>query len=238
MTEQTALTDTILDCSHFTTREINQRLREFAAAGLEQVTILNPAGRHNLAVGLDTAMQITIQGSVGYFCGGLGDRVQIEINGSCGWSVGENLMAGQILVRGNASANAAASARGGNICIFGDAGARAGISLKGATLLVTGNVGPSSAFMMQHGRVIICGNAGPNLGDSLYEGKIFVGGAVHSLGADARFEPMTEEDWHQLDQELAPWGMAAHQYDFKKIVCAKQLYTFKAKDFAQWKDLY
>ncbi|WP_410503795.1 AAA family ATPase [Leptolyngbya sp. 7M] len=123
------LTGTVVDCSELTTREINQQLRTLAAEGLEQVTLTNPAGRHNLAVGMDTRMRIQIAGPVGYYCGGLSEQIHLEIDGNCGWSVGENLMAGQILIRGSASANAAATARGGTICILGNAGPRAGISL-------------------------------------------------------------------------------------------------------------
>jgi methylamine---glutamate N-methyltransferase subunit B len=238
MVEQGTVAGTILDCSELATREINQQLRTFAAEGLEAVTVINPAGRHNLAVGLNSSMKIHIQGAVGYYCGGLSEQVNLEISGNCGWSVGENLMAGQILVQGSASANAAATARGGTICILGDAGPRAGISLKGATLIVQGNVGPSSAFMMQQGRFIICGNAGSNLADSIYQGEIFVGGTVDSLGADARYEPMTDADWQLLNQELSSFGINAQSYEFKKIVCAQELYHFKPKDFSKWKDAY
>lgn len=238
MTEQNTLSGTVIDCSELTTREINQQLRAFASEGLDAVSLLNPAGRHNLAVGLNTSMKIHFQGAVGYYCGGLSDQVNLEIDGNCGWSVGENLMAGQILVKGSASANAAATARGGTICVLGDAGPRAGISLKGATLIVRGNVGPSSAFMMQQGRLIVCGNAGLNLGDSIYQGEIFVGGDIASLGADARYEPMTDHDWQMLDQSLSSFGISAQSYSFKKVICAQQLYHFKARDFQQWKDAY
>ena len=46
--------------------------------------------------------------------------------------------------------------------------------------------------MAQAGRIVICGDAGDALGDSLYEAVIYVRGTVRSLGADARFEPMTD----------------------------------------------
>ncbi len=238
-----------LDCSQLTTREINQQLKSLVATGIAEIEVLNPAGRHNLGVGVICkaweygrascpSTKIHFRGPVGYYCGGLGDGVNIEIEGPCGWSVGENLMSGQIIVRGNASSNAGASAHGGKICILGNAGPRTGISLKGATLIVTGNVGHSSAFMMQLGRLIICGNAGPNLGDSIYDGEIFLGGAVSSLGADARFDLLTDSDWQMLHQELRPWGIAAQAYNFKKIICAQELYHFQAKDFAKWKNAY
>lgn len=233
-----ALCQATLDCATFTTREINQQIKALASEGVESVELLNPAGRHNLAVGVEQPIHLRFQGSVGYYCGGLCDRITIEINGTCGWSLGENLMSGQIIVNGNASANVGASAHGGKICILGNAGPRTGIALKGATVIVTGNVGHSSAFMMQKGRLIICGSAGENLGDSLYDGEIFVGGSPGSLGADARYEPITDADWQTLQTELSPLGIDAHSYGFKKIVCAQELYNFKAKDFGKFKDAY
>ena len=237
MQDQT-LQETVLDCANLSTREINQKLKALASEGIPTVKVLNPAGRHNLAVGIAHPIAIHFQGPVGYYCGGLSEKVNIEVFGSCGWSVGENLMSGQIVIHGNASANAAASAHGGKVCIIGNAGPRAGISLKGGTLIVTGNVGYGSAFMMQQGCMIVCGDAGPNLADSIYDGVIFVGGTVSLLGADAQIELMSDEDWQLLDQELQPLGINPREYDFKKIVCAKQLYHFKARDWVKWKDAY
>lgn len=238
MKEQIILQESLVDCASLSTREINQQLKALAAEGVPAVKVLNPDGRHNLAVGISHPIAIQFQGSVGYYCGGLSENVNIDVLGTCGWSVGENLMSGKIVIRGNASANAAASAQGGKVCILGNAGPRAGISLKGGTLIVTGNIGYGSAFMMQQGCTIVCGDAGENLADSIYDGAIFVGGTVKSLGADAKFEIPTESDWHLLKQELQPLGISACEYDFKKIVCAKQLYHFKAKDWAKWKDTY
>lgn len=235
---QPILQETVIDCANLSTREINQKLKALAESGIATVKVLNPAGRHNLAVGITLPIAIHFQGSVGYYCGGLSEQVNIEVLGSCGWSVGENLMSGKIVIHGNASANAAASAHGGKVCILGNAGPRAGISLKGGTLIVTGSVGYGSAFMMQQGCMIICGDAGPNLGDSIYDGVIFVGGTVSELGADAQIELMSGEDWQLLTQELQPLGISPREYEFKKIVCAKQLYNFKSKDWAKWKDAY
>lgn len=242
MSDTATLSASTLDCTPLTTREINQQLKALAAAGAESVDLLNPQGRHNLAVGLaagnQAPLKLRIHGPVGYYCGGLCEGVDIAVLGACGWSVGENLMAGQIVINGNASACAAASAHGGTVCILGQAGPRAGISLKGGTLIVQGGVGHSSAFMMQAGRLIICGDAGPSLGDSIYNGTIYVGGAIASLGADAEIQPMTEQDWAELTAELAPYGLTASDYRFQKIGCAKQLYHFKAQDFSKFKDAY
>lgn len=238
MNETTALSCAVIDCAELTTREINQKLKAMAAEGIQRVDVENPCGRHNLGVGLEQPIHLVFHGPVGYYCGGLCDGPRIDVMGTCGWSVGENLMSGQITIHGNASANSGASAHGGKIVVLGNAGPRTAISLKGATVIVGGNVGHSSAFMMQDGRFIVCGNAGSNLGDSIYQGEIFVGGEIHSLGADAKLTPLTEPDWNLLESELSPLGLTAQDYSFKKIICAQELYHFKAKDFSKWKDAY
>jgi len=238
MRMQTFLSEAVLDCAHLSTREVNCQLKALATAGANTVKVLNPAARHNLAVGMDQPLTIQFQGPVGYYCGGLSNQARIEVLGACGWSVAENLMGGHITIHGNASANAAASAHGGKVWILGNAGPRAGISLKGGTLIVTGNVGYGSAFMMQQGCLVVCGNAGPNLADSIYEGTIFVGGTIHSLGADAQLQPLADQDWQLLVQELQPLGIVPQRHNFKKVGCAKQLYHFKAKDWVKWKDAY
>jgi methylamine---glutamate N-methyltransferase subunit B len=238
MQEQTLLKTVEIDCANLSTRQINQKLKTLSTEGFQSIRLINPDGRHNLAVGIEGAIAIEIDGAVGYYCGGLSDGVNLDISGNCGWSVGENLMAGTITVRGNASSNAAASAHGGKICVLGNAGPRAGISLKGATLIVTGNIGYSSGFMMQAGCLIACGNAGENLADSIYEGTIYIGGEIASLGADAILETLTDTDWQKLTQELTPLNINPRDYKFKKVICAKELYHFKAKNWSKWKDAY
>src|SRR5262249_59349773 len=83
--------------------------------------VLEPRGRHNLAVGLANRVTIDIEGNAGYFIGGLGKGPDVVVNGFVGWSVGENLMAGSVRVKGNASECAGASSHGGTIIIQGHA---------------------------------------------------------------------------------------------------------------------
>lgn len=216
-----------LDCEALTTREINDALRELKAG--TQVTILNPAGRHNLAVGLFEHLDILIDGHAGYFIGGLSAGPDITVNGFVGWSVGENLMSGSVRVRGSASECAAASAHGGVTMIHGDASSRAGISLKGGTLAVGGDVGHMSGFMAQAGTMLIGGDAGHALGDSLYEAVIYVGGSIESLGSDARVEDMTRGDVERVRElvELTGFDHISPE-NVKRVASAKELYNFDA----------
>jgi glutamate synthase domain-containing protein 3 len=218
---------TVLDCEGMTTREINGALRAMPAGS--RVTIANPSGRHNLAVGLTERLDIVIDGHAGYFTGGLSAGPDITVNGFVGWSVGENLMTGTIRVLGGASECAAASSHGGTVIIHGSASSRAGISLKGGTVVVGGDVGHMSGFMAQAGTMLIGGDAGHALGDSLYEAVIYVAGSISSLGSDARLEDLTESDVATVRGlvDLAGFDHVSPE-DVKRVASAKQLYNFDA----------
>jgi methylamine---glutamate N-methyltransferase subunit B len=225
--EASSVARTVLDCEDLTTREINQALRAMPAGS--HVTIANPSGRHNLAVGLFQDLDIVIDGHAGYFTGGLGAGPDITVNGFVGWSVGENLMSGTIRVSGGASECAGASSHGGTVIIHGSASSRAGISLKGGTVIVGGDVGHMSGFMAQAGTMLIGGDAGHALGDSLYEAVIYVAGSIASLGSDARLEDLTQSDVDTVRGlvELSGFDHVSPQ-DVKRVASAKQLYNFDA----------
>lgn len=217
----------VLDCEELTTRRINDALRGLPAG--TSVTIINPAGRHNLAVGLFKHLHVLIDGHAGYFIGGLGAGPDITVNGFVGWSVGENLMSGSVRVRGSASECAAASAHGGVTIIHGDASSRAGISLKGGTLAVGGDVGHMSGFMAQAGTMLVGGDAGNALGDSLYEAVIYVAGSIESLGSDAKVEDLTQTDVDRVHGlvELTGFDHISPE-NVKRVASAKELYNFDA----------
>lgn len=218
---------TVLDCDQRSVREINVELRNLEPGSV--VRIVNPKGRHNLAVGLMKHLDITFAGSVGHYIGGLCDGVQIQINGFCGWGVGENLMNGLIRVTGNASERAGATAHGGTLVVEGDAATRTGISLKGGAIAVGGDVGDFSMFMAQAGTLLIGGDAGEALGDSLYEAVIYVAGSVKSLGSDARHEELSDDDVTTVTQLCAIAGFDhIEPQNVKRIASAKHLYHFDA----------
>jgi glutamate synthase domain-containing protein 3 len=131
-------------------------------------------------------------------------------------------------VKGFASNGAGATSHGGLLVIDGDAGLRCGISLKGGDIVVGGSVGSFSGFMAQAGRMVICGNAGDALGDSLYEAVIYIRGEVKSLGADAQFEPMTDEDRAVVAELLRKAGLQHDPASFKRVASARSLYHWNA----------
>jgi glutamate synthase domain-containing protein 3 len=217
------------DLSQGGVRPLNQHLHGPAAelAG-QAITVANPDGAHNIAVGVNAPVRIDIQGHAGYYAAGMNKLAQVTIHGSAGTGVAENMMSGTVHVKGFASNSAGASAHGGLLVIDGDAGLRCGISLKGGDIVVGGSVGSFSGFMAQAGRMVICGNAGDALGDSLYEAVIYVKGTIRSLGADAQLEPLGDADISALTKLLAAAGLDHQPQHFKRVASARSLYHWNA----------
>jgi glutamate synthase domain-containing protein 3 len=214
-----------LDLGEMTVREANARLRALPPGS--SATLTGPAGKHNLAVGLDADVEITIDGPAGYYVGGLGKGASVVVVGPAGWGAGENLMSGRVHVRGDVSQSAAASAHGGLVVVEGNASLRAAISLKGGTLAVGGNVGAFCGFMAQAGTVLIGGDTGPGLGDSLYEAVIYVAGRIGGLGTDARVEELTAADVELVTDLVKETGLDhIDPQNVTRVASAKQLYHF------------
>lgn len=221
-------------CDGKTTRDINRALRAAIAAGHQEVRVLQPDARHNLAVALLQPVRVVFEGSVGYYCGGMMDGARLEIRGSAGWGTAESMMNGTVVIDGNAGSGVAASIRGGTVVVRGDAAARAGVSMKGGTLLIGGSCGYMAGFMMQKGRIIICGDAGDALADSMYEGTVYVGGTIAALGHDAVIQEPTTEDRSSLAELLQAYDIPSPAA-FKKIVSGRKLWNFDKKELATWK---
>lgn len=218
-----------------TIRELNQALHNpDLTSSIEQWTVSHPAGQHNIAVGINAPVQVTIDGHAGYYCAGMNQQAHVVVNGNVGVGVAENMMSGSVYVKGNASQAAGATAHGGLLVIEGDAGARCGISMKGVDIVVGGNIGHMSCFMGQAGRLVVCGDAGDALGDSLYETRIYVKGTVKSLGSDCIEKPMRQEHLDELKELLEKAGFDADPSQFKRYGSARQLYNFKVDNAAAY----
>jgi glutamate synthase domain-containing protein 3 len=217
------------DLASDTLRDLNLYLHRHAVAdGVSQIRVRNPDGAHSVACGLNADLDVHVHGHVGYYAAGMNSQASVTIHGNAGPGAAENMMSGRVHVKGFASTAAGASAHGGLLVIDGDASLRCGISLKGADIVVGGSVGSFSAFMAQAGRIVICGDAGDALGDSLYEAVIYVRGEVRSLGADARFEPMTDKDRAAVKGLLSAAGLGHEPGEFKRVASAKSLYHWHA----------
>ena len=61
-----------IDAKDLSTTEINRKIKD-AAESADEITVLNPQARHNIAVGVLQPCKITIEGSVGYYGASLMD---------------------------------------------------------------------------------------------------------------------------------------------------------------------
>lgn len=188
--------------------------------------VINPKGSHAIAVGLNAPIEVTVNGSTGYYCAGMNQKATVRVNGNVGPGAAENMMSGKVVVEGDASQYAGATGHGGLLVIKGNASSRCGISMKGIDIVVGGNVGHMSAFMAQAGHLVICGDAGDALGDSIYEAKLFVRGSVKSLGADCEEKEMRPEHLTKLKELLDEAGIDADPAEFKRYGSARKLYNF------------
>ena len=189
--------------------------------------VTNPRGSHAIAVGLDAPIEVRVNGSTGYYCGGMNKQATVHVKGSAGPGVAENMMSGTVIIDGDASQYAGATGHGGTLVIKGNAASRCGISMKGIDIVVHGNVGHMSAFMAQSGNLVVGGDAGEALGDSIYEARLFVRGSVKSLGADCIEKEMRAEHVAVLEELLERGQMDARVEDFRRYGSARELYTFK-----------
>jgi len=228
-----------LNAAQLGVSEINRFLhRDVPAQKIGTVHIEHPGGMHNLAVGLHTPVEVHILGHAGYYAGGMNQHAHITVHGNVERGAAENMMSGIVRVTGNASESAGASSHGGMLVIEGDAAGRCGISLKGGDIVVGGSVGHAAMFMAQAGRLVVCGDAGSGLGDSLYEAVIYVGGKIEGLGADAREQPMTDDDRATVNTLLVKAGLfdgGCHAgAKFRKITSARGLYHWNSANHSSY----
>ena len=219
---------TTVDLATTPLRELNAGLHRMASDSNDtRWQVLNPRGRHAVAVGLDAPVTVEIDGSVGYYCAGMNKQATVIVNGSAGQGVAENMMSGFVHVKGDASSAAGATACGGLLVIDGNASARCGISLRGLDIVVKGSVGHMSAFMAQAGNLVVLGDAGDHLGDSIYEARVYVRGKVKSLGTDCIEKEMRAEHRADLRRILDAAGLPDVEPDeFRRYGSARRLYNF------------
>ena len=220
-----AARNTRLDMANLSLRQVNETLQKAEAGAF---VVAHPRGAHALAAGLMSPIDVTIDGHVGYYCGGMNQQGTITINGNAGTGVAENMMSGRVHVKGDASQSAGATGCGGLLVIDGNASARLGISLRGLDIVVKGSIGHMAAFMAQAGNIVVLGDAGDALGDSIYEARLFVRGKVASLGTDCIAKEMREEHRTTLRGLLdaAGVGPEVDVAEFTRYGSARKLYHF------------
>ena len=207
-----------LDLAKLSVRDANTQLRKLGEAG-ENIEVLNPDARHHIGVGLTAPVDVTVNGSAGYFCAGLTDQARFTVTHNVGWGVGDNMYSGSVVVGGNAGAIPGVAIRGAEIVIKGNMGSRAGQVMKAGTLCCVGNANFMAGYMMYGGRIIILGDSGERLGEDMSSGEIFVAGRVQDLGSDAMLTDISQSEVDSLCEFLDRYEIKAPK-SFSKVVNA------------------
>ena len=227
------MSEIVIDVSDRPIREIHRDLHRACQDG-RPIRVINTRSRHNLGIGLPDAVEITFEGSVGYYCGGLNTGARISIERNTGWGLGEGMAKGHITVGGRAGMSCGAAMIGGTIHVRGDAGPRCGVAMKGGTIVVEGKIGYQSGFMAHRGRIVALGGAGASCADALWEGEVWVAGEVESLGVDVRVVEPTAEEVAEVDTVLEPLGLVDGGRNWRKMVSGQRLWYFESRDAGAW----
>jgi glutamate synthase domain-containing protein 3 len=214
-------------------REINEDIQREAKTNAS-ILVRNTLSRHNLGVGLPAGLEISFEGSVGYYCGGLNNGAVVTIGKDAGWGTGEGMASGHITVGGYCGMSVGAAMRGGTIHVKGDCGPRVGVAMKGGNIIVEGKIGSQSGFMSHAGKIIALGGAGPSCADALWQGEVWVAGAIESLGVDAVVTEPTAEQVAEVDAILEPLGLADPSRTWQRIVSGQRLWYFESRDANAW----
>ena len=214
-------------------KEVHREILAACEAG-EPIRVTNTLSRHNLGVGLPDGVDITFEGSVGYYCGGLNTGATVRIERNAGWGLGEGMSSGYITCNGYAGMSIGAAMTGGTIHVKGDSGPRVGVGMKAGNIIVEGKIGYQSGFMAHSGKIIALGGAGDSCADALWEGEVWVAGEIDSLGVDVKLIEPTAEDVAEVDAILGPLGLADSSRNWRKMVSGQRLWYFEARDANAW----
>jgi glutamate synthase domain-containing protein 3 len=227
------MSEVIIDVGKRHIKEVNEEIQEACKAG-KKIVVANTLSRHNLGVGLPKGADISFQGSVGYYCGGLNNGATINIERNAGWGTGEAMAEGYITVDGYAGMSCGAAMLGGTIHVKGDAGPRCGVAMKGGNIVVEGKIGYQSGFMAHAGKIIALGGAGESCADALWEGEVWVAGEVDSLGVDVKVIEPTAEEVAEVDAILDPLGLVDNSRNWRKMISGQRLWYFESRDANAW----
>lgn len=214
-------------------REVHEEIQAAAKPGAK-IRVVNTLSRHNLGVGLPPDVDVTFEGSVGYFCGGLNTGANVIVERNAGWACGEGMDGGLITVGGYAGMSCGAAMIDGTIHVKGDAGPRVGVAMKGGNIIVEGKIGYQSGFMAHSGKIIALGGAGESCADALWQGEVWVAGDVDSLGVDVVVKEPTAEEVAEVDAILDPLGLKDSSRNWRKMVSGQRLWYFESRDASAW----
>ena len=216
-----------VDAKGVLTKELNARLRELVADGVEKVELHNVCGQRYIGTDLNSNIQIDIYGTPGNDLGAFmnGPRIIVHGNGQDG--CGNTMNEGEIIVHGHAGDVLGMSARGGKIFVRDSIGYRAGIHMKEykekkPSLVIGGTAQDFAGEYMAGGVLILLGlnlakgqtHRAKYIGVGMHAGVMYLRGTVESyqLGPEVGTAELDDKD-NQVLRTLV--GEFADYFDYK-----------------------
>lgn len=205
---------------NFQSRELNRAIKK-AATEYKDICVKNPNSMHYIAAGLTEHVNLTIEGSAGYFVGTMIHGARIHVTENAGWFPADNMTEGEIVIDGSAGDGVGQGIYGGTVVVRKSVGSRTGEIMKNGTIIIGGNSGFMTGLFMMGGRIIILGDVSEDAGESIIRGAIYVLGNIKSLGKNAEVVEVTDEDKNELKEILETYDFKVEDEkfnEFKKII--------------------
>lgn len=202
-----------IDAMGLSTRELNVKLREMVAAGVQKIELRQVYGQRYIGTDLNQPVEIEIFGTPGNDLGSFMDGPRITVRGNAQDGLGNTMNNGDITVHGHAGDIIGLSARGGRIFIRDDVGYRAGIHMKAygdkqPTLVIGGTAQDFAGEYMAGGIMVLLGltmtgvdqHKTNYIGTGMHGGVIYLRGGVenYQLGKEVGTGEVDEEDCRVL----------------------------------------
>ncbi|MEN3047672.1 MAG: glutamate synthase [Candidatus Caldarchaeales archaeon] len=120
----------VIDALGLSYAKINATLRELAAQGHPEVSLLNVSGQRYIGVGVDRPIRVKVYGTPGNCLANLNDCVDFEVFGSVQDDVADVMHGGSVVVHGDARDVLGQALQGGHVFVRGNAGNRCGIQMR------------------------------------------------------------------------------------------------------------
>ncbi len=204
----------IIDAQGVYYRELNQQVREAAAAGTKSFEIVNVNGQRYIASALEGDIHFILRGVPGQDLAAFMRGPSIRVEGNAQDGVGNTMDEGHIAVNGMAGDVIGYAMRGGTIYVKEDVGYRVGIHMKAykekfPVIVAGGKAGDFLGEYMAGGAIILLGMftgkpdapiAGRTLGAGMHGGAIYIRGGVDErlLGPGLHAEPADQADMNLI----------------------------------------
>ncbi len=219
-----------IDARQLHYRELNVRLREAVANGVEWIVVRNVCGQRYLGTGLYAPVEIHIQGTPGNDLASFMDGPRLMVSGNAQDGCGNTMNGGEVIIHGRAGDVTGYSMRGGKIFIQGDVGYRVGIHMKEyqgqrPVIVIGGTAQHFLGEYMAGGVLVVLGltlqpgqrHIAEFIGTGMHGGVIYIRGKLeeYQLGREAGQVPLDDEDQALLgelvEEYCARFGVETEQ---------------------------